>query len=81
MPNQWQKGGLLPIEPFREWLIGQIERTDYLVVADRLGMNPRQIQAIIKENSKVTVDTVDHCLTVSSDLMLRDLYPEIYEED
>lgn len=62
----------LPISPFREWLADRLQTEAIGVLARELGTSTRRIDAWLKEQDTVHIDTVDRAVGATT---LNELYP------
>lgn len=71
----------LPIGPFREWLLDQIERLGSMaVLADALGLDDKTIRRWLDEHDRVHLDHADRAFCrLDEPQLLRELYPAIYD--
>jgi hypothetical protein len=71
---------MLPIGPFREWLVGRLDAygsVDRLAVV--LGASERRLRVWLRAGSRVSLDSVDRALTREGSALLGELYPELFE--
>lgn len=69
---------LLPLEPFRVWLVRTLHEHQLKDIADLAGVSERRLRAVLnREQRHITLDVVDRCLTAIGD-HLGEVYP--YEE-
>lgn len=71
----------LPAEPFARWLRKQVARDGIGITAHRIHLSERNVRHYVQGDAKrVHIDTVDKALLRVGSLMLRDLYPDLYED-
>ena len=71
----------LPIGPFREWLLHRLEQLEGSedLLACEIGVDHRACYRWLHESRVIGIDQVDSALQHSGVVMLRDLYPELYD--
>lgn len=79
---------MLPLEPFRRWLVGVVDRVGSCEAAEPVVDLPvRTIRRFVKptgaarHQSQVSLDIVDHALTHEGTTPLWELYPRLYWDE
>lgn len=71
----------LPVEPFAEWLRERVPERGLHQWAQGVNLNGDHVGKILRgTNQSVHIDVVDRALTADGGTHLRELYPELYEE-